>query len=234
MGSSSQGPPLLPPACFADGDLPLDMEASELLSDTFEVLSSKEIRLQVLRARADRDQLGEEEELAPARAALQESQKKLLSQVSVLLPEGRMPCPGLSRGPLQPHLNTHPARGSSLPAPVAPVARVCLALVLCLCTLHPLTISLVSGWEVSCHLLGKFSMPMCALAHSPPPCSPLALVSEGPCLHLRGLSPPSLPCAACPTRVPQTHTLPCPFTPGHSHGPHTLPVSCRDTQPVWK
>ncbi|XP_027417991.1 condensin-2 complex subunit D3 isoform X5 [Bos indicus x Bos taurus] len=68
-------------ACFADGDLPLDMEASELLSDTFEVLSSKEIRLQVLRARADRDQLGEEEELAPARAALQESQKKLLSQV---------------------------------------------------------------------------------------------------------------------------------------------------------
>ncbi|XP_006068546.2 condensin-2 complex subunit D3 isoform X1 [Bubalus bubalis] len=68
-------------ACFADGDLPLDMEASELLSDTFEVLSSKEIRLQALRARADRDQLGEEEELAPARAALQESQKKLLSQV---------------------------------------------------------------------------------------------------------------------------------------------------------
>ncbi|XP_043338941.1 condensin-2 complex subunit D3 isoform X1 [Cervus canadensis] len=68
-------------ACFADGDLPLDMEASELLSDTFEVLSSKEIRLQALRARADKEQLGEEEELAQARAALQESQKKLLSQV---------------------------------------------------------------------------------------------------------------------------------------------------------
>lgn len=68
-------------ACFADGDLPLDMEASELLSDTFEVLSSKEIRLQALRPRADREQLGEEEELAPVRAALQESQKKLLSQV---------------------------------------------------------------------------------------------------------------------------------------------------------
>ncbi|KAF4009542.1 hypothetical protein G4228_000408 [Cervus hanglu yarkandensis] len=67
-------------ACFADGDLPLDMEASELLSDTFEVLSSKEIRLQALRARADKEQLGEEEELAQARAALQESQKKLLSQ----------------------------------------------------------------------------------------------------------------------------------------------------------
>ena len=97
MGSSSQSLPLLPPACFADGDLPLDMEASELLSDTFEVLSSKEIRLQALRSRADKEQLGEEEELAQARAALQESQKKLLSQVSVLLPEGRVP--GLSRGP---------------------------------------------------------------------------------------------------------------------------------------
>ena len=110
------------------------MEASELLSDTFEVLSSKEIRLQALRARADRDQLGEEEELAPARAALQESQKKLLSQVSVLLPEGWVPCPGLSRDPLQPHLNTHPARGSSLPAPVALAARARLAW--CVCARH--------------------------------------------------------------------------------------------------
>lgn len=115
MGSSSQGPPLPPPACFADGDLPLDMEASELLSDTFEVLSSKEIRLQALRPRADREQLGEEEELAPVRAALQESQKKLLSQASTrLLRQGR----GSQGGARLPEA------GTLLPEAPAPLRRV--------------------------------------------------------------------------------------------------------------
>ncbi|XP_068412293.1 condensin-2 complex subunit D3 isoform X2 [Eschrichtius robustus] len=68
-------------ACFADGVLPLDMEASELLSDTFEVLSSKEIKLLAMRAKPDKDQLMEEEDLALANVVMQEAQKKLISQV---------------------------------------------------------------------------------------------------------------------------------------------------------
>ncbi|XP_057605649.1 condensin-2 complex subunit D3 isoform X3 [Hippopotamus amphibius kiboko] len=68
-------------ACFADGILPLDMEASELLSDTFEVLSSKEIKLLAMRAKPDKDQLVEEEDLALANVVMQEAQKKLISQV---------------------------------------------------------------------------------------------------------------------------------------------------------
>lgn len=263
MGSSSQGPPLLPPACFADGDLPLDMEASELLSDTFEVLSSKEIRLQALRPRADREQLGEEEELAPVRAALQESQKKLLSQASARLPRWgrcsrgggaapggpgspeagallprrgrfsrrpRLPrgggaAPGGPGSPEPPPASPEhpPCQGSSLPAPVAPVARVCLALVLCVWTLYPLTVSLVSGLEASCHLLGKVSMPTCGLAHTPLLCSPLALVSKGPRFRLRGLSLPSLPCAACPTSPPDTH----PALPLHSRAPSRPLTPCQ-------
>ncbi|XP_066895458.1 condensin-2 complex subunit D3 isoform X3 [Kogia breviceps] len=68
-------------ACFADGVLPLDMEASELLSDAFEVLSSKEIKLLAMRAKLDKDQLMEEEDLALANVVMQEAQKKLISQV---------------------------------------------------------------------------------------------------------------------------------------------------------
>ncbi|XP_067607724.1 condensin-2 complex subunit D3 isoform X1 [Pseudorca crassidens] len=68
-------------ACFADGVLPLDMEASELLSDAFEVLSSKEIKLLAMRAKPDKDQLVEEEDLALANVVMQEAQKKLISQV---------------------------------------------------------------------------------------------------------------------------------------------------------
>ncbi|XP_032216377.1 condensin-2 complex subunit D3 isoform X2 [Mustela erminea] len=68
-------------ASFADGILPLDMEASELLSDTFEVLSSKEIKLLAMRSKADKDLLLEEDDTALASAVMQEAQKRLISQV---------------------------------------------------------------------------------------------------------------------------------------------------------
>nr|XP_055161159.1 condensin-2 complex subunit D3 isoform X1 [Nyctereutes procyonoides] len=68
------------PASFADGILPLDMEASELLSDTFEILSSKEIKLLAMRSKADKDLL-EEDDMALASAVMQEAQKRLISQV---------------------------------------------------------------------------------------------------------------------------------------------------------
>ncbi|XP_016072876.1 PREDICTED: condensin-2 complex subunit D3 isoform X2 [Miniopterus natalensis] len=68
-------------ACFADGVLPLDMEASELLSDTFEVLSSKEIKLLAMRSKPDKDLLLEEDDMALADVVMQEAQKKLISQV---------------------------------------------------------------------------------------------------------------------------------------------------------
>nr|KAF6466596.1 non-SMC condensin II complex subunit D3 [Rousettus aegyptiacus] len=68
-------------ACFADGVLPLDMEASELLSDTFEVLSSKEIKLLAMRSKPDKDLLMEEDDMALANVVMQEAQKKLISQV---------------------------------------------------------------------------------------------------------------------------------------------------------
>ncbi|XP_019574391.2 condensin-2 complex subunit D3 isoform X3 [Rhinolophus sinicus] len=68
-------------ACFADGILPLDMEASELLSDTFEVLSSKEIKLLAMRSKPDKDLLVEEDDMALADVVMQEAQKKLISQV---------------------------------------------------------------------------------------------------------------------------------------------------------
>ncbi|KAM5245946.1 condensin-2 complex subunit D3 [Ctenodactylus gundi] len=69
-------------ACFADGILPLDMEASELLSDTFEILSSKEIKLLAMRAKPDKDLLlMDEDDMALANVVIQEAQKKLISQV---------------------------------------------------------------------------------------------------------------------------------------------------------
>ncbi|EPY82873.1 condensin-2 complex subunit D3 [Camelus ferus] len=72
-------------ACFADGTLPLDMEANELLSDTFEVLSSKEIKLLAMRSKPDKDLLSEEDDLALANAVMQEAQKKLISQIASVL-----------------------------------------------------------------------------------------------------------------------------------------------------
>ncbi|XP_045411598.1 condensin-2 complex subunit D3 isoform X4 [Lemur catta] len=68
-------------ACFADGILPLDLEASELLSDTFEVLSSKEIKLLAMRSKPDKDLLVEEDDMALANVVMQEAQKQLISQV---------------------------------------------------------------------------------------------------------------------------------------------------------
>ncbi|XP_007495227.2 condensin-2 complex subunit D3 isoform X1 [Monodelphis domestica] len=68
-------------ACFVDGILPLDMEANDLLSDTFEVLSSKEIKLLAMRSKPDKDLQIEDDELAMANAVMQEAQKKLISQV---------------------------------------------------------------------------------------------------------------------------------------------------------
>ncbi|XP_029412551.1 condensin-2 complex subunit D3 isoform X3 [Nannospalax galili] len=67
-------------ACFTDGILPLDMEASELLSDTFDILSSKEIKLLAMTAKTYKDLL-EEDDMALANVVMQEAQMKLISQV---------------------------------------------------------------------------------------------------------------------------------------------------------
>ncbi|XP_053943120.1 condensin-2 complex subunit D3 isoform X2 [Cuculus canorus] len=68
-------------ACFVDNALPLDMEASELLSDTFAVLSCKEIKLSTMRSKPSEDIQPEEDEMAMANAVMQAAQKKLISQV---------------------------------------------------------------------------------------------------------------------------------------------------------
>ncbi|XP_037697927.1 condensin-2 complex subunit D3 isoform X2 [Choloepus didactylus] len=68
-------------ACFIDGVLPLDMEASELLADTFDVLSSREIKLLAMRTKPDKDLLAEDDDMALANVVMQEAQKKLISQV---------------------------------------------------------------------------------------------------------------------------------------------------------
>lgn len=71
------------PACFVDKVLPLDVEANELLSDTFAVLSCKEIKLTMMRSKPGEDiEADEEEEMAMANAVMQVAQKKLISQVS--------------------------------------------------------------------------------------------------------------------------------------------------------
>ncbi|XP_051668274.1 condensin-2 complex subunit D3 isoform X1 [Manacus candei] len=68
-------------ACFVDEVLPLDMEASELLSDTFAVLSCKEIKLSTMRSKPEEDLDPDEDEMAVANAVVQVAQKKLISQV---------------------------------------------------------------------------------------------------------------------------------------------------------
>ncbi|XP_010137945.1 PREDICTED: condensin-2 complex subunit D3, partial [Buceros rhinoceros silvestris] len=68
-------------ACFVDMVLPLDLEASELLSDTFAVLSCKEIKLSTMRSKPDEDIQPDEDEMAMANAVMQAAQKKLISQV---------------------------------------------------------------------------------------------------------------------------------------------------------
>ncbi|XP_009703072.1 PREDICTED: condensin-2 complex subunit D3, partial [Cariama cristata] len=68
-------------ACFVDKVLPLDLEASELLSDAFAVLSCKEIKLSTMRSKPDEDIQPDEDEMAMANAVMQVAQKKLISQV---------------------------------------------------------------------------------------------------------------------------------------------------------
>ncbi|NWR57021.1 CNDD3 protein, partial [Bucorvus abyssinicus] len=68
-------------ACFVDMVLPLDLEASELLSDTFAVLSCREIKLSTMRSKPDEDVQPDEDEMAMANAVMQAAQKKLISQV---------------------------------------------------------------------------------------------------------------------------------------------------------
>ncbi|XP_062450376.1 condensin-2 complex subunit D3 [Rhea pennata] len=68
-------------ACFVDKVLPLDLEASELLSDTFAILSCKEIKLSTMRSKPEEDIQPEEDEMAMANAVMQAAQKKLISQV---------------------------------------------------------------------------------------------------------------------------------------------------------
>lgn len=63
--------------------LPVDMEANELLSDTFVVMSCKEIKLTSFRTKSSDDaQL--DDEMAMANAVMQVAQKKLISQVTNL------------------------------------------------------------------------------------------------------------------------------------------------------
>uniref|UniRef100_A0A3P9HQG6 Non-SMC condensin II complex subunit D3 n=1 Tax=Oryzias latipes TaxID=8090 RepID=A0A3P9HQG6_ORYLA len=66
-------------ACFADEDLPLDADGAEILSETFKILSLKEMKLQAVTAGGTGGEELEEENMA--KAVLQAAQKKVLSQV---------------------------------------------------------------------------------------------------------------------------------------------------------
>ncbi|XP_063799859.1 condensin-2 complex subunit D3 [Pseudophryne corroboree] len=68
-------------ACFVDEALPTDMEANELLSDIFEIMSCKEIKLSAMRSKPGEDVGGDDDEMAMANAVIQVAQKKLISQV---------------------------------------------------------------------------------------------------------------------------------------------------------
>ncbi|XP_059409917.1 condensin-2 complex subunit D3 isoform X2 [Carassius carassius] len=67
-------------ASFVDSELPLDSEGSELLSDTFDILSLKEMKLTAMSGPAAGEE-PQEDEMAMAKAVLQVAQKKLVSQV---------------------------------------------------------------------------------------------------------------------------------------------------------
>ncbi|XP_074532674.1 condensin-2 complex subunit D3 isoform X2 [Halichoeres trimaculatus] len=71
-------------ACFADAELPLDADGAEILSETFNVLSLKEMKLQAVSAPAGghAEEEPEEENMAHmAKTVLQAAQKKVVSQV---------------------------------------------------------------------------------------------------------------------------------------------------------
>lgn len=63
-----------------DSELPLDSEGSELLADTFDILSLKEMKLTAMSGPAAGEE-PQEDEMAMAKAVLQVAQKKLVSQV---------------------------------------------------------------------------------------------------------------------------------------------------------
>uniref|UniRef100_A0A8D0A906 Non-SMC condensin II complex, subunit D3 n=1 Tax=Sander lucioperca TaxID=283035 RepID=A0A8D0A906_SANLU len=71
-------------ACFADKELPLDADGAEILSETFNILSLKEMKLQAISTPAGgaSGEEPEEENMATmAKVVLQAAQKKVVSQV---------------------------------------------------------------------------------------------------------------------------------------------------------
>nr|DBA16536.1 TPA: hypothetical protein GDO54_003919 [Pyxicephalus adspersus] len=68
-------------ACFVDGILPIEIEANDLLSDIFEIMSCKEIKLSAMRSKPGEEIGGDDDEMAMANAVMQVAQKKLISQV---------------------------------------------------------------------------------------------------------------------------------------------------------
>ncbi|XP_034408287.1 condensin-2 complex subunit D3 isoform X2 [Cyclopterus lumpus] len=71
-------------ACFADEELPLDADGADILSETFKILSLKEMKLQVISTPAGgaAGEEAEEENMATmAKAVLLVAQKKVVSQV---------------------------------------------------------------------------------------------------------------------------------------------------------
>ena len=73
------------PACFADKELPLDSDGADILSETFSILSLKEMKLQAISAPsggATGEEPEEENVATMAKAVLQAAQKKVVSQVS--------------------------------------------------------------------------------------------------------------------------------------------------------
>lgn len=83
-------------ACFADEELPLDADGAEILSETFKILSLKEMKLQAISSAAGGtagDDAEDEEKMATmAKAVLQAAQKKVVSQVSSIGRRRHSPC----------------------------------------------------------------------------------------------------------------------------------------------
>lgn len=74
-------------ACFADEELPLDADGAAILSETFKILSLKEMKLQSISAgtAGPAGEEPEEENMANmAKAVIQAAQKKVVSQVRIL------------------------------------------------------------------------------------------------------------------------------------------------------
>lgn len=74
-------PLFLIPASFADEELPLDEDGADILAETFNVLSLKEMKLQAMSSPAGGTAGEEPEDENMAKAVLQVAQKKVVSQV---------------------------------------------------------------------------------------------------------------------------------------------------------